>query len=189
MTTRDRWVFAYGSLLWRPGFGHEECVPCVLRGYHRSFCLYSHHHRGTPARPGLVLGLSPGGECHGAAIRVRHDDWPAVKAYLDARELISKVYVPTEITVHAPDRAPFEAHTYIADPTCAQYDDRLNAHQTARIITTAHGKAGSNLEYLENTVGYLDRMGIVDPPLHDLMDLIRREYGGSPGGHAPWIAP
>ena len=62
---KDLWVFAYGSLTWDPGFPFEEARPALLRGYHRAFCLYSTHYRGTPERPGLVLGLDRGGACRG----------------------------------------------------------------------------------------------------------------------------
>ena len=58
---RDLWVFAYGSLIWDPGFEFAEARPALLRGYHRAFCLYSKRYRGTPERPGLVLGLDRGG--------------------------------------------------------------------------------------------------------------------------------
>src|SRR5262250_1346335 len=67
---QDFWVFAYGSLMWRPGFAFLERQPALLRGYHRAFCVYSHHYRGTAARPGLVLGLDRGGSCRGRAYRV-----------------------------------------------------------------------------------------------------------------------
>ncbi|MBX9635024.1 MAG: gamma-glutamylcyclotransferase, partial [Magnetospirillum sp.] len=55
-TTDDLWVFGYGSLMWRPGFDFAEVRPALLKGWYRAFCLYSLHYRGTPSRPGLVLG-------------------------------------------------------------------------------------------------------------------------------------
>ena len=86
------WVFAYGSLMWQPGFPFVEARRARLEGYHRSFCIYSLHYRGTQQRPGLVLGLARGGTCEGIAFRVADEDAPAVRAYLHARELIYGVY-------------------------------------------------------------------------------------------------
>src|ERR1700745_4261231 len=88
----DLWVFGYGSLIWRPGFEYVQRVPARLVGEHRALCVYSFDHRGTPERPGLVLGLDRGGACRGIAFRVaarqRHD----TIAYLRAREQTTNVY-------------------------------------------------------------------------------------------------
>ncbi|WP_430474102.1 gamma-glutamylcyclotransferase [Thalassospira lucentensis] len=174
---RERWVFGYGSLLWRPGFEFVERSRAMLRGYHRSFCIYSHNYRGTPENPGLVLGLNKGGECVGNAFCIAPDNWNAVKAYLDERELVTNTYIPADVEVELADGRKVIAHTYVADPTHQQYAGNLPVRTAVEIIVAAHGNVGPNLEYLENTVLHLDEMGITDPPLHDLMDLVRREYG------------
>src|SRR5580692_7865027 len=82
----DRWVFGYGSLMWRPGFAFAERRAAIAHGRRRAFCIYSVHHRGTPERRGLVLGLAPGGATRGAAYRIAEADWPKTYDYLCERE-------------------------------------------------------------------------------------------------------
>ncbi len=89
---RDLWVFGYGSLIWRPGFDFVERHAAVVRGYHRALCVYSHVHRGTRDRPGLVLGLDRGGSCKGVAFRVAAAKAGAALAYLREREQVTAVY-------------------------------------------------------------------------------------------------
>src|SRR6478736_3633306 len=88
----ERWVFGYGSLMWRPGFPFEERAPATLPGRRRAFCIYSVHHRGTYERPGLVLGLAPGGSVRGMAYRIAADRWDEVYAYLREREQPTETY-------------------------------------------------------------------------------------------------
>ena len=47
----------------------------------------------------------------------------------------------------------------------------------ARIIARASGNAGTNFEYLKNTVDHLDELGIADGPLHDLLRRVERLRG------------
>ena len=91
----DFWVFGYGSLMWKPGFAHVETLHARLHGYRRALCVRSYVHRGTPERPGLVLGLDRGGSCLGMAFRVPGDLEDEVVAYLRERELVTNVYLET----------------------------------------------------------------------------------------------
>ena len=70
----ELWIFAYGSLMWNPGFAYVEWAPALIYGYHRALCISSDRWRGTPERPGLVLGLARGGACRGIAFRVARED-------------------------------------------------------------------------------------------------------------------
>src|ERR1700688_2114496 len=91
-TKADLWVFGYGSLMWRPGFPFIEQGPARLIGEHRALCVYSFGHRGTPEKPGLVLGLDRGGACRGVAFRVAEKHRADTVAYLRAREQVTSVY-------------------------------------------------------------------------------------------------
>lgn len=164
----DFWVFGYGSLMWQPGFPHLEAVPALLRGYHRWFCVYSHHYRGTPEQPGLVLGLAPGGSCRGLAFRVAKPEEAAVRDYLDERELVTYAYLPRTLRVETA-AAAVDAYTFVADPAHRQYAGDLGIERSAEIIMEARGVAGLNRDYLINTVRRLEKEGYVDARLHPLL--------------------
>jgi cation transport protein ChaC len=167
----DFWVFGYGSLMWNPGFPHAAAVSALLRGYHRAFCVYSHHYRGTPDRPGLVLGLAPGGSCRGVAFRVPGTEEAAVRDYLDERELVTYAYVPKTLPVDIP-MGTVDAYTFVADPEHRQYAGDLGVDRSAEIIMEARGVAGLNRDYLINTVRRLEKEGFTDARLHPLLKRI-----------------
>lgn len=175
---RDMWVFGYGSLMWNPGFDHVEALPATLLGWQRSFCVYSHRYRGTPDKPGLVLGLDQGGECHGMVFRTRPDQSQAAMEYLWEREMITGVYEPTEAVARVGNRE-IPVRTFVADRAHPQYAGGLDRDQVLTLIRHAHGSAGPNRDYLVNTVRRLDEMGIEDPALHDLARIIEAEETGS----------
>lgn len=168
----DLWIFAYGSLMWDPGFPYCEAVLARLHGHHRSFCVYSHGHRGTPEQPGLVLGLDRGGTCRGIAYRVPAIDVPAALHYLWDREMQSRVYRLKELELDLPfGRA--KGLAFIVDRNHRLYTGCLSLSETARLIHQGVGHRGTARQYLENTARELERLGVVDRPLHRLEREVR----------------
>lgn len=163
----DHWVFGYGSLMWNPGFPFVERVEARLIGAHRSLCVYSFHHRGTPEKPGLVLGLDVGGSCRGIAYRVAAADWAATHAYLTDREQISGVYREAVRRIRILDGSNRDAPAtvYLVDRSHAQYARGLDHAAQFHLVRGAHGKSGPNRDYVLSTVAELKGMGIEDPGL------------------------
>ncbi len=167
----DLWVFGYGSLMWRPGFEHVEMRRATLVGYRRCFCIYSTHHRGTAARPGLVLGLDRGGACHGIAYRVPAAAAARTLRYLQAREQVNGVYRETHVPVlleGAKGREVF-ALTYIVERAHPSYAGRLSLDEQACLIRGARGISGPNLDYLISTLTHLAGMGLREAELERLL--------------------
>jgi len=166
----DLWVFGYGSLMWRPGFEFIEQVPARLIGEHRALCVYSFDHRGTPEKPGLVLGLDRGGACRGIAFRVaaklRHD----TIAYLREREQTTHVYREVMRSVWLDDtaRTRVSALAYVVDRGHVQYAGRLSLREQLRHVLQGHGQSGNNRDYVLSTVKAIEAAGFIDAPLHQL---------------------
>jgi cation transport protein ChaC len=175
----DDWIFAYGSLMWQPGFAYVEMQPALLRGYHRAFCIYSHVTRGTPERPGLVLGLDHGGACRGMAFRIDPARRDEVFDYLREREQSTRVYLERRPPIELSDHRRVRAHAYVADIRHHQYAGRLPLGQAARLILQGVGGYGKNREYLESTVAHLDTLGIADGPVHRLLKEVEALSRGS----------
>jgi len=167
----DFWVFGYGSLMWRPGFSFEKAQPAILHGYNRSFCVYSHYYRGTPDRPGLVLGLDPqtNAQCRGVAFCVAPAQKDAVVAYLTERELCGYAYQAATLPVMLECGTEIEAYTFVADPDHALYAGDLGLDKSASMIMQAEGKTGLNRDYLINSVRELEANGYADAHLHELL--------------------
>lgn len=156
------WVFGYGSLMWRPGFPYEEARHARLFGFRRALCVYSHVHRGTPERPGLVLGLDRGGSCLGMAFRVRGEAGDEVLAYLRARELVTHVYKERRLPLRLDDGETVAGLAYVVDRGHAQYAGALSSEEAARRVLGATGQSGANEDYVVNTVNHLRQMNIRD---------------------------
>ena len=154
------WVFAYGSLIWRPCFDYAERLTAALAGYRRRFSVWTVIARGTPATPGLALALEAGdGACRGVAFRLAPSHALAGLESLWARELLTTIYRPRWLTVTVEAR-PVTAITFVVEKSDAQYAGVLPAAEQAAIIAAAQGKLGSCRDYLANTVAELAALGI-----------------------------
>jgi glutathione-specific gamma-glutamylcyclotransferase len=173
----DLWVFAYGSLMWRPDFPFVERVESRLVGAHRALCVYSFVHRGTPERPGLVLGLDHGGTCRGIAYRVTAAERARTIACLRAREQVTSVYRERMRPIwlaRAPQRR-VPALCYMVDRGHVQYAGRLTLEQQLHHVRQGHGQSGANRDYVIATVGALEELGYRETALH----LLARRLAGT----------
>ncbi len=161
----EKWVFGYGSLMWRPGFPFVACETARTHGYHRSLCVYSHVHRGTPERPGLVLGLDRGGACRGVAYRVEEKHWEQTVDYLRVREQTTGVYLETLLNLEFGDGSRRRALAYVIDRKHFQYAGRLSVDDMERFVNQGIGQSGPNPEYVLNTHAHLQELGVHDSQL------------------------
>ena len=175
----ERWVFGYGSLMWRPGFDFVERKPATLHGRKRAFCIYSVHHRGTYERPGLVLGLAPGGATRGVAYRIDEAAWPEVYAYLLEREQPTETYVEARRAVRLADGRRVEALVFLSDVRHPQWAGALGMERQAELIAGATGLSGRNVDYLRDLVEHLREEGVRDHGMETLLALVeQRELAG-----------
>jgi cation transport protein ChaC len=170
--TGDLWVFGYGSLMWRPGFAVLERVPARLIGLHRALCVFSYVHRGTPEKPGLVLGLDRGGMCRGIAFRVAAGKRDKTIAYLRGREQVTGVYLETVRRIELEDEArrQVRALTYVVDRGHVQYAGRLSVEQCVHYVRQGHGRSGNNRDYVIETVRALEALGYRETDLHRIAE-------------------
>ena len=159
------WVFGYGSLMWRPDFAHSFRCKALLRGWRRSLCVYSHVYRGSPERPGLVLGLDRGGACHGVAFRVDAALREKTIRYLRDREQATAVYVERTIPIRLESGKRVLGLTYVADRLHHQYAGRLSREAMLEIVRAGSGKSGKNAHYILETNDHLLAMGVRDNDL------------------------
>jgi len=168
----DRWVFGYGSLMWRPGFPFIDRRSAVLHGRRRAFCIYSVHHRGTYERPGLVLGLAPGGAVRGMAYRVAASEWEGVYAYLREREQPTETYFETWRDVKLDGEATrVPALVFLSDMKHSQWAGALTLEQQAELIAGAKGLSGRNIDYLNDLVAHLREDGVRDHAMEKLLKM------------------
>lgn len=175
------WLFAYGSLIWKPEVPHAGERIATARGYHRAFCIRLRRWRGTLDRPGLMMGMARGGQCKGMALRLDEGGIEATVDRLVRREMTAKpsTYRPTWVRLQS-DEGPLTALAFVVNPQGRTYAGKLDEHEVAEILARACGHVGSGADYLFNTVRNLESLGIHDRGLWRLQELVAAEIRAMP---------
>jgi cation transport protein ChaC len=167
----DLWVFGYASLIWRPDIEVVERRLARVHGYHRALKMWSRINRGTPARPGLVFALLPGGSCQGVVMRVPARHVPQALESLWAREMPSRVYLPRWLNCHT-DQGLVRGLSFILPPGHPSHTGALSDAQYRAIFADrVGGRYGHTLEYAQSTLRCLREWGISDAALERLVRL------------------
>lgn len=182
------WVFGYGSLIWNPCFHYVERRVVTVVGWHRRFCLWTSIGRGTPDRPGLMLGLEPGGSCRGVAFRIAEDEVETELDIIWRREMVTAAYRPTWVTAKS-EAETLRAIAFTINRAHPRYAGRLPEARIVEALATARGPVGPCCDYLFNTVAHLEELGVPDRRLAALCRAIRERQARAAFADRPAPAP
>jgi len=165
----DLWVFAYGSLMWDPGFHFEEVRRALAPDYARRFILKTARGgRGSPEAPGVVAALDRGEGCEGLVFRIARDDIEAETEILWRRERIGPAYTAAFIDTIVANR-PLTALAFVADHEAESIVAGLTRAEQIHLLATGTGFFGTSLEYLENIASHFTALGIEDEDVSALL--------------------
>jgi glutathione-specific gamma-glutamylcyclotransferase len=169
----ETWLFAYGSLIWKPEIEHVEARKGTAQGWHRSFCFRIERFRGTKEQPGLMMSLDRGGQCHGVLFKLAPENLEAQVGKLVRREMTVKPpnNIPRWIAVNT-EQGSVRAIAFVMNRQSRFYVGRLQPEQVADVLASACGHWGSCAEYLHNTVAHLAEHEICDRNLWRLQALV-----------------
>ncbi|WP_437883819.1 gamma-glutamylcyclotransferase [Pseudomonas sp. LRF_L74] len=166
---RPFWLFAYGSLIWRPECPSVEVRRARLHGYHRGLYLWSHNHRGTPDQPGLVLGLDRGGSCNGFAYRLPQEKLDEHLQALWQREMLDSAYLPKWLSCHLDDGRKVNALVFVLSRDTPCFAGNLPDQVVEQVLATACGHSGTTREYVERTAHALRQHAMPDKRLEAVL--------------------
>lgn len=175
----DLWVFGYGSLMWNPAIHVAESLPAMLKGFSRRFAMRLVFGRAMPDKPGLMLCLVPGGECHGIAHRIAAEHVESETTILWMREMLSGAYTPTWVELDLGARH-VSGVAFVMNQTHPRYLPEVPLDEKAARIATAEGPLGSNRDYLFRTASALAEAGLGDDYITDLAARVKALLADQP---------
>ncbi|MCY4454298.1 MAG: gamma-glutamylcyclotransferase [Immundisolibacterales bacterium] len=175
-----RWLFGYGSLIWRPDFPHHESRVARVDGWVRRFWQGSHDHRGVPGAPGRVVTLIPEPDGHVEGLAFRMDDDAGVFERLDHRE--KNGYGLADVILRFRDGSATEGHVYIAPRDNHAFLGPAPLEEMAARIARSAGPSGTNLDYVLRLAEALRAHDIDDPHVFELEHRVR---GAAPAQPRP----
>ncbi|MFJ2974060.1 gamma-glutamylcyclotransferase [Kluyvera sp. NPDC087067] len=173
------WIFGYGSLMWNPALNYCESVTGTLVGWHRAFCLRLTAGRGSACQPGRMLALKEGGRTTGVAYRLPDDEVESELSLLWKREMITGCYLPTWCQLDLDDGRTVTALVFIMDPRHPLYESDTSVQAIAPLIARASGPLGTNAQYLFSLEQELQKLGMPDEGLNELIGKVRHLVGGA----------
>lgn len=165
-------IFAYGSLMWNPSFRADAHHVALVRGYHRSFRLWSRLNRGSPENPGLVLTLDRGGSCRGLVYRI---DPAIVRAEMHGiwkREMTYGSYLPKWLNCVVGGEC-VSALAFTVNRDCSGYTGAIPTEVMVDCLASARGRYGPACDYLFKTMETLRVHGIRDERVERLAHLVK----------------
>ena len=166
------WIFGYGSLMWNPQFTWDARHVATIRGFHRSFRVWSRINRGTPENPGLVLTLERGGSCRGLLYRLPPQRVDEEMRVIWKREMTFGSYCPRWLNCVVGDQS-IRALAFTVNRHCSGYTGDLPLEVVVEAIARARGHYGPACDYLFKTRETLHEHGIRDSRVEQLTALVR----------------
>jgi cation transport protein ChaC len=173
------WIFAYGSLMWNPKFTWGARHVATIRGYHRSFRLWSRLNRGTPENPGLVLTLECGGSCRGLVYRIAPDLVQEQMQLIWKREMMYGSYRPRWLNCIVGTET-IRALCFTVNRECSGYTGEIPIEVMVESIASAAGRYGPAHDYLFKTSETLHQHGVRDTRVEQLCSLVKARLAAKP---------
>lgn len=165
------WLFAYGSLMWKPDIVFDAVRPAIVDGWQRRFCLWQRRYRGCRERPNLMLALVQGGSCAGLVYRLEGADVKSRLAPIWKREMIAFGYEARWVAARTPVGV-VPALAFVAWTEGPRYAGVLGEEEIAVRIASACGHVGPGAEYLRETAAKCAELGIEDDHVFRIEGLV-----------------